>query len=254
MRSIVLISASALALAATPAAARNGAWYVGGDFGATIVEDANVDFNSSAKVSVGHNTGFEGALFVGYDLGAFRLEAEGSYTRASLDRFTNSFFISAPGTTIPPGTHDVDGHVNALSFMVNGMFDFGDDDGLSGFVGGGVGIARVDYNNVRAFANQDPYIDDGDTRFAWQVVAGVRMAVSSNIDVTVKYRFFNVENLKFEDIGGFKGDSSFRSHSLLGGITFNFGAPPPPPPEVQTSVPQPPLPPAEALRPQQPQP
>ena len=27
--------------------------------------------------------------------------------------------------------------------MLNGMLDFGDDDGIQGFVGGGVGVARV---------------------------------------------------------------------------------------------------------------
>ena len=28
--------------------------------------------------------------------------------------------------------------------MVNGLLDFGPDDGLQGFVGGGAGVARVD--------------------------------------------------------------------------------------------------------------
>ena len=44
--------------------------------------------------------------------------------------------------------------------MINGMLDFGDDDGISGFVGGGVGMARVEVNNVRAFANTAPFLDD----------------------------------------------------------------------------------------------
>jgi len=112
--------------------------------------------------------------------------------------------------------------------MLNGMFDFGDDNGISGFIGGGVGIARVDFNNVRAFSNQGAILDDSDTRFAWQVIAGVRQAISDNIDITVKYRFFNVDNLRTVDYRGFEGESRFRSHSLLGGITFNFGAPPAP--------------------------
>jgi len=252
MRSLLLLSAGALAVVASPAAARNGAWYVGGDFGAAIVEDTPINFGPGVDVKISHNVGFDGDLFVGYDLGAFRLEAEGSYKRASLDKFENSFLISTPGTTIPIGEHKVDGDASALSFMVNGMLDFGDEDGISGFVGGGVGVARVDYNNLRAFANQDPYVDDSDSHFAWQVVAGVRKAVSDRVDVTLKYRFFNVSDLHFEDVGGFKGDSHFHSHSLLGGITFNFGgapASPPPPAEVQTGVEQLALPPADAINP-----
>jgi opacity protein-like surface antigen len=264
MRSVLLISVSAVALVATPAAARNGAWYVGGDFGATIVEDVPFDFGFTptvpghdAQVVLDHDYGFDGALFVGYDLGAFRLEAEVSYKTAGVKDIETSFTLPSQVGPAGPGKFDAaGGHTSALSFMVNGMLDFGDDDGVSGFVGGGVGIARVDYNNVRAFANHEPYIDDADTRFAWQVVAGLRTAISDNIDVTVKYRFFNVGNIRTVDYGGFESESRFRSHSLLGGITFNFGAPPPPPPpppppEVQTNVPQPPLPPAEVFKPQE---
>jgi outer membrane protein OmpA-like peptidoglycan-associated protein len=87
-------------------------------------------------------------------------------------------------------------------------------------------MARVDYNNVRAFSNQAAAIDDSDTRFAWQVVAGLRQAITDNIDITVRYRFFNVDNVRTVDFRGLEAESRFRSHSLLGGITFNFGAPP----------------------------
>ena len=64
---------TATAVIATPAAARDGAWYVGGDFGAMIVEDTDVDVNGvEDALSLNHEYGFDGALFVGYDLGAFR--------------------------------------------------------------------------------------------------------------------------------------------------------------------------------------
>ena len=49
MRSFWAVSASVLALAASPAAARDGAWYVGGDFGAMIVEDTNFDFSNGTS-------------------------------------------------------------------------------------------------------------------------------------------------------------------------------------------------------------
>jgi opacity protein-like surface antigen len=266
MRSVWLISAGALALAASPATARNGAWYVGGDFGAMIVEGVDFDYgltpnlpgHDDAQVVVDHDYGFDGSLFVGYDLGTFRLEAEVAYKRASLDEFETSIFLPSTSGPHPPGTHDAFGNTSTLSFMVNGMLDFGDEDGISGFVGGGAGVARVDYSNLRAFANTGAFIDDSDTRFAWQLLAGVRAAISDNIDITVRYRFFNVDSIRTVDVSRtLDAESRIRSHSLLGGITFNFGAPPPPPPpapEVQTTVPQPQLPPAETFPPQQPQP
>jgi len=243
MRKLAIVVALSSTVLATPALARNSAWYVGGDFGAMIVEDIQFDFglaptipsSTGAQVALNHEYGYDAALFVGYDLGAFRLEAEVSYKRARVDDIESSIrlpgFGGAAGGAITPDIYPAGGgRTSALSFMINGMLDFGDDDGVSGFVGGGVGIARVDYNNVRAFSNRAAAIDDSDTRFAWQVVAGVRQAISDTVDITVRYRFFNADNIRTVDFRGFESESRFRSHSLLGGITFNFGAPVPPPP------------------------
>ena len=241
MRKLAIAVALSSTVLATPALARNGAWYVGGDFGAMIVEDMGFDFGTAprryrapvatAQIGINHEYGYDGALFVGYDLGAFRLEAEVAYKSARVDDIETTIRLPGFGggpvggvvtpTIIPAGG----GRSSALSFMINGMLDFGDDDGISGFVGGGVGIARVDLNNIRAFSNQARFVDDCDTRFAWQVVAGVRQAISDNIDVTVRYRFFNADNIRIVDFRGVEAESRFRSHSLLGGITFNFGAP-----------------------------
>jgi OOP family OmpA-OmpF porin len=192
MRKLAIVVALSSTVLATPALARNGAWYVGGDFGVMIVEDVDFDFgtgptipsSSTAQIAINHDYGYDAALFVGYDLGAFRVEAEVSYKRARVDDIETSVrFPGAPGTGIAVGgpiTPDLypagGGRTSALSFMINGLLDFGDEDGISGFVGGGVGIARIDYNNIRAFSNQPAGIDDSDTRFAWQVVAGVRQA------------------------------------------------------------------------------
>jgi OOP family OmpA-OmpF porin len=238
MRKLAIAVALSSTMLASPALARNGAWYVGGDLGGMIVEDVDFDYGLTpvissapdAQLRVNHDYGIDGGLYVGYDLGAFRLEAEVSYKRARVDDLETAVplpgqgQITAGGFASPAGG----GRTTALSFMVNGLLDFGDEDGLSGFVGGGVGVARVSYDNIRAFSNVSPAIDDSDTRFAWQIIAGVRQAVSSNIDVTLKYRFFNVDNIRTVDFRGFEGESRFRSHSLLGGITYNFGAPPPP--------------------------
>ena len=245
MRKLAIVVALSSTVLATPALARDGAWYVGGDFGAMIVEDIGFDFGrasripgGNANVEIDHRYGFDGALFAGYDLGAFRLEAEVAYKRARLDEIETA--IGLPGFAAQPGAGTAQqvsdaggGNTTALSFMINGMLDFGDDDGVSGFVGGGAGIARVSFNNMRAFSNQGAFLDDSDTRFAWQIVAGVRQAISDNMDVTVRYRFFNVDDVSTVNWLGDVSEVRLRTHSLLGGITFNFGAPvvvPPIPP------------------------
>src|SRR3954469_20625974 len=103
MRKLAIVVALSSTVLATPALARNSAWYVGGDFGGMIVEDIPFDFgltptvtsSATAQVILNHNYGFDGALFVGYDLGAFRIEAEVAYKRADVDEIEHS--ISLPG-------------------------------------------------------------------------------------------------------------------------------------------------------------
>jgi outer membrane protein OmpA-like peptidoglycan-associated protein/opacity protein-like surface antigen len=239
MRKLAIALALSTTVLAGPALARDGAWYVGGDFGAIIVEDTDFTFTpgsvatNTADIEVGYDYGFDGAGFVGYDLGAFRIEAEVAYKKANIEEIRTNIGLpgqAGPGTARSTFGAAGGGDVNVLSFMVNGTLDFGDEDGLSGFVGGGAGIARVEFNNLRAFSNRGAFLDDSDTRFAWQVVAGVRQALSRNVDLTLRYRFFNVDDLEMAGFGGRGVDADLRSHSLLGGITFNFGGAAPPPP------------------------
>jgi opacity protein-like surface antigen len=234
MRKIALGMATATAVIASPAVARDGAWYVGGEFGAMIVEDTDVDVGAVDNgLRLSYDYGYDGGLFVGYDLGAFRIEAEAAYKKADLNDFNvaTGFVLPAAGPNFfTSGRREAGGSTTAMTFMVNAMLDFGDDDGLSGFVGGGAGMAKVKVNNARGFANTGVFLDDSDSRLAWQVIAGVRQAVTDNIDVSVKYRWLNVENVEMTTATGLATNSRWRSHSLLGGITFNFGAPPPPPP------------------------
>src|SRR5688572_28088938 len=263
MRKLAIALALSSTLLATPAFARDGAWYVGGEFGAMIVEDIDIDNATTDNIiTINHEYGYDGGLFVGYDLGGFRLEAEVAYKKADLSGFTNLVVLPGEGPATFPGGRDfAGGSTSALSFMLNGMLDFGDDDGVSGFVGGGIGMARVKFNNQRVFANTAPFLDDSDSRLAWQLFAGVRQAISDNIDVTVKYRFFNVPDIKLVAVTGGGGtvsqdvETRFRSHSLLGGFTFNFGGaeplppplPPPPPAPYVAPPPPPPPPPPPAV-------
>ncbi|KAK0330893.1 hypothetical protein LTR94_031042, partial [Friedmanniomyces endolithicus] len=153
---------------ATPALARDKAWYVGVEGGAMIVEDIDYSITGTAASrsgtgTVDHDYGYDVDGVIGYDFGAFRLETEVGYRSATVDGYRNTGQTPNSGTTqIAAGTYDYfGGRTSALSFMVNGLLDFGPDDGLQGFVGGGAGVARVK-------ARLDPatsyrLLDDSDT-------------------------------------------------------------------------------------------
>ncbi|HEX8653863.1 MAG TPA: OmpA family protein [Allosphingosinicella sp.] len=253
MRKLAFGLASAAAIVASPAQARDGAMYIGGEFGAMRVGDIDIDIGAVENaVTVEHEYGYDGGVFIGYDFGAFRLEAEGSYRNADLDAYTTTIRLPLEGAVFAPG-REASGNTSVLSFMVNGLLDFGDDDGISATIGGGAGMARVNANLYRNFANATPFVDGSDWTMAWQLLAGVRQAISDNVDVTVRYRFFNTRSVELTAFNGGATDMRFRSHSIMGGLTFNLGgaepAPPPlppvvtPPPYVAPPAPTPPPPP-----------
>ena len=259
MRKLVIGMAMASTALTTPAMARDGQWYIQGDGGVMVVEDQSIDVNAAEDDAASdYDTGYDFGGLVGYDFGSFRVEAEASYRAADLSEVTagsqglalNPATGAPGGFTTFTGARDALGEVNALSFMLNGLLDFGDDDGMQGFLGGGVGVARVDMDG-RVNANGPGVWNDSDTGFAWQVLAGIRTPISDSWDVGLKYRYFRATDINLVDPLGRDLNTSLATHSLLGSITYNFGgeeppvvapvaAPPPPPRRSDAGTPWPP--------------
>jgi len=230
-----LLAAVAAAAIATPALARDGSPYVGIEGGAMIVEDLDFDVDSDGTdfndgLRLDFDYGLDVDAIAGYDFGAFRLEGEIGYKRLNVDEARISSALAAD-LGVPSGDFDVSDNGRVLSLMANALLDFGDDNGWSGYVGGGIGRARVRLAGER------------DSAFAWQGIAGVRRAISDNIDVGLKYRYFRTSDFDFDDDDGFGSRAKLRTHSLLASLIFNF-APPPPPPVFVEPAPPPPPPPA----------
>ena len=248
MRKLAVVLALASTALATPVLARDDSWYIGAELGPMIVEDIDFDIGTLNNAgTVDHKYGWDAGGTIGYDFGGFRVEVEGSYRRADVDSYTSTtttpvFQATGNAVNVAQGTFDdAGGRTSALSFMLNGLLDFGPDDGLQGFVGGGAGVARV--KSRLALNTNGNFLNDSDTVFAWQALAGVRAPLTDNIDVTLKYRFFNADNVKLIDRGSSNrtNEGRFRSHSILGGLTYNFGTPTPPPlpPEPVAEAPAP---------------
>jgi len=301
MKRILLASALSVAVLATPAAARDGRGYFGVEGGLLFPKDQNgdvfVDYTTTQTptttplfvgptdatynnaYSIDYKRGLDLDLVAGYDFGLLRLEGELGWKRSRLDDLgVDSTFVSNLNTALnrPSGTgdptganaaltsgsFDVDGRVKVLSGMVNALVDFGDEEGVSFYAGGGAGRARV------------KFAGDRDSAWAFQGIAGVRFALSENIDLGLKYRYFRTGkvNLAGDSVASLAGnadvatvgttsvlattnaalstdfDQKFRSHSLLASLIFNFGgaaaAPPPPPPPPPAPVEAAPPPPA----------
>lgn len=248
MRKLVIGMAMASTALTTPALARDNEWYVGLEAGPMIIEDIEFDVNgASDDAKVDHDRGYDFGGVVGHDFGAFRLEAETAYKSADVDQISagTEGIAANNGVRGSNANFAARGETSVLSFMVNGLFDFGPDDGLQGFFGGGLGVARVDLNG-RIQASGPESFDDSDTGLAWQLLGGIRAPLSDSFDVGLKYRYFNAPSVDIIDSQGVGLSTDLSSHSILGSIIYNFGGeapPPPPPPPAPPAPPAPPPPP-----------
>ena len=120
--------------------------------------DSGTELNGGATIM--HHSGFDIDAIAGYDFGMVRLEGEISYKQASVNQLELDSRLSGAG---PLSNFDADGKGRALSAMVNFLLDFGNEDGLSGYAGPGIGIAeregqirpRVTPNGVVGFSDSD---------------------------------------------------------------------------------------------------
>jgi opacity protein-like surface antigen len=211
------------------------------------VDPATPDTTFNNVFNVKSKTGFDVDAIAGYDLGMFRVEGELGYKRAKQDSLhLNPDFVTAyedaTGVTLTDTDFDLNNHLTVLSGMVNGLVDV-DAGGVRLYGGAGAGMAKV------------KLLGDHDSGFAWQLIAGASVPVTSNLDLGVKYRYFRTGNLKFNedatltDAGvAFASSDHFSSHSLLASLIYNFGAPAPAPAPVPAAVAPPPPPPAPATQ------
>jgi opacity protein-like surface antigen len=255
MRNYLFIAtAAAVGAFATPAFAGADGPYVGIEGGITLPQTNKYDvtLNNGTTTTtytdgykVKNKTGYDVDLLAGYKLGLLRLEAEGGYQRAKVKNLdVSSTLISdvgtAAGTTATAANFPVGSHMGVKKLIVNALADGDFGGGFGGYIGAGAG---------RAWAN---YSGDKDSAWAYQGIAGLRYALTPNIDAGVKYEYFRTGKLNFSDAFAVNGTNfttnakgNFSSNNILASLVYNFnaaGAPAPTP--AAAPAPPPPPPPA----------
>ena len=246
-----LLAATAAALAGPAFAAANGP-YVGVEGGVTFprTSDLDVILNNTTTYDNGYDvkykTGYDVDAILGYKLGPIRLEGEAGYKRAKVKSLGVSTPLitdvgTAAATTATADDFSVGNHIGIKTLMANALLDGNFGGGFGGYAGGGVG---------RAWAN---FSGDSDNAWAFQGIAGLRYALSPNVDAGVKYRYFHTAKLGFDDAFALNNvpftttaKGNYDSHSVLASLVYNFNStarpepipaaapapPPPPPPEA----------------------
>lgn len=246
-KTFLLAASAAAALIATPAAARDGAFYVGIEGGGWFVNDIKAEAVDQTAIAGDHhvtgglNTGYDADLIAGRDWGLFRTEAELSRKRAAFsDVDFGSGILMPPG--ISTGEKRAKGSLKVTTLAANLLGDFHLGGGWNVYAGPGIGWAWLDVHpmvyGISFFSSSDPahsskLNEEKKDGLFLQLVAGVRREVTPNLEVGAKYRFVRSKHESFDS--GFFGDIRGRisAHSILASVIYSFGSvalPPPPPP------------------------
>jgi opacity protein-like surface antigen len=236
MRSFLLTGACAasMLLALTPVAqaadfgiepAPHGiGWYVS-VFGGWSIADTDVDFSTTTAASavIDGDADLEDGFMAGAALGVYfndwiRAEVELSGHWHDVD----GDFVTTP--TIGTGTTaDLDGDADATFVLANLWLDVPVGDVIRPYIGGGVGLGRLDVELDTTGGTN--VIDDSDWAFAYQLGGGIAFGLSPNIGVDVGYRYKAINNAEIEaSAGGGTVDveTDYKSHNVLLGLRVGF--------------------------------
>lgn len=165
------IAAATFILLAAPVAAQEKPLrgpYIGAALGYVMPEDISV----ASGPDLGRDNGYRFSGAVGYDFLIARVEGEFGWQQT--DMLNKDMIVS--------------------SGMANAYHDFRTGTAFTPFVGAGIGIAFVDFNNLDV--PSAGRVDQSETGLAWQAMGGVSYALDSKSEIHLAYRYFNVGDVE----------------------------------------------------------
>lgn len=205
----ILMAGSLLVFAAAAQAqsSKAGLWYLGGGVGGVWYFGERLGGAATGKLSM--DPGFVGNVGIGRyidETRSFRLEAEGFYSRATIDN---------------NGTVDASGDLSNLALMFNVLYDVQTNSNWVPYLGGGLGTSLVLLNEYSAGGVF--VADDSANAFAWQFKAGVAYHFTPNMAITAQYRLFGTDNVTWKGGGGGSITSDgVKFQSAEVGFRFHF--------------------------------
>jgi len=240
------------ALAALGASARAGSqttgWYFGLEGGWSLLNGPNFN-DAGASLTFKPNDGFAAGGSGGYDFCRIRLEGEIVYRQHGLQTlgFSNVPAGAQASLGIPAsGSAPLSGNVSSLGFMANAIYDLFPHSSVTPYVGAGIGGGDLHLNSVKIGSVQ--LANGGSLQFAYQAIAGLKVAFGRDWSASVDYRYFATTDGAFTDALGNRFKLPYSTHNVMAGLAYHFARPAPPPPAVPAAVPAPPPPPLQAPR------
>jgi opacity protein-like surface antigen len=199
--------------------------YITGFIGATMPrrdDDVTTTDFSAPSQTLNQRARFDSGVSIGgaggFDFGFIRLEGELSYKEADINSITDN--------TGKNSYRDINGNLGALAFMTNAFFDFHNYTPVTPYVGVGIGFATLHMSNTYA-TNQTGtrtlmYPRDEDTVFAYQLGAGLDIALNRRFSIDLGYRYFNTDWASFSRNTLTSSGVRFESHNATVGFRTKF--------------------------------
>ncbi len=162
-----------------------------------------------------YDSGAGFGITLGRSFGQLRGEVE--YTARMND--VKSHALNGGGTL--PGSK---GEASSSAFMVNGYYDIDTDSAVTPYVGAGLGMAKVKFDEFGVAPIPD-VLNDSETQFAYQFMAGADFSVSDNWSIFAEYRYFATEDVDVTTsavTGGVGNSISYSTNNVLLGARIRF--------------------------------
>lgn len=202
IKNLAVFSCIFLLLLSSPIfAAEEKPYYISGNIGLSLVDATVSDPRIAFTVESELETDFMFGAAVGYDFGMGRIEGEIGYSMHDLE---------ASGASVASG-----GDIDILSLLINGFYDIETKSPVTPYVGGGVGVAFIDIEDVSV--SGIVIENKNDKVFAYQLGAGIGYAVTDSVTLDFGYRYFAASDPDFDGT-----EAEVSSHNFTVGARFSF--------------------------------
>jgi opacity protein-like surface antigen len=252
----ILASLCTTALIGAPALAQE--WYAGGSIGYAVQSDSNnsgttgafttgnlgdgTTLDVAAGTPYGWKTEFDNGMGYSAEFGArysngFRTGLELSYTKADVDTHTGvtlgggsidaldaASIAGSPtalGVTVADVVADGRGDISSTSVFANAYYDFNRNSVLQPYVGAGIGFSDV---NVKYNPSGIGVIDDGESKLAYQVKAGLTWMAGESWEVYGEYAYRATDDIEVNtDLFPGKLNIENQQNLFSLGVRYRFG-------------------------------
>lgn len=225
------IASSALALCASVTIAKADDMYVSvfgglnftdGSEGSALSGTGITFASTNVETSADDGYVFGGAIGFGDWMEGARFEIEASYRSNDIDgTFAIDAFFDSSGF--------IEAEQTVWAGMANLWFDIPTNHMVTPYIGGGIGWANSEiegnfHTTVALVPGTTPF-DDDESGFAWQLGAGINIAVSDRMNLGIGYRYFDAPQIEGDLFLG-KNDVPLgvdsTNHSVAVNLSYQF--------------------------------